>query len=307
MYGATNCVIKAVRSFSCNALGEMRGKSTFARVTLGGYDAGAVMAIDPILHWAKAIWDVLVPRQRLEISWKAAIVSVAGAARPFGAVRGPAGAMVASARRIGWEIPSPWHLMIDGHTIICLDEVSPRDVQLLAERALRHKEAPKSSFALRSGVSPDLEPLSVFLHSIRRTSAAASLRTLGEGGWWTQDRMYAAGFEGDEDDLCRACHGHVGSLYHRCCACPALAGLRGSSKKHQDILSVAQSIVHHQEPLFQHGVPELTKHLPPPRFVVRWCGGIEVADFQFAGNVFSDGSVRSGYRRGMRGLVGPQS
>ena len=254
-FGATDSAIKLVRSFSCNAIGEMRGKSTFARIALAGHDAGGLMAIDPIIQWAKAVWDELVARDDMGFSWKVAMRDVATAQRPFSAVRGPAGAMVASARRIGWEIPSPWHLMIDGHTIICLDEVSPRDVQLLAERALRHKEAPKSSFALRTGVSPDLEPLRLFLHSIRRTSAAASLRTLGEGGWWTQDRMYAAGFEGVEDDLCRACHGQVGSLYHRCCACPALTGLRRSSKKHKDILSVAQSIVHYQESSFSMVFP----------------------------------------------------
>ena len=267
-YGATNSAIRAVRSFSCNALGEMRGKSTFARLTLAGYDAGALMAVGPIAQWAKAAWDALVSREDMATSWKSAMIKVAGAARPFSMVCGPAGAMIASARRIGWEIPSPFHLLIEDGTAISLDMVSPRDVQLLAERALRHKEACSSSFASRTGIPPDLEPLKGYLHTIRRTKAAASLRSLGEGGWWTQSRMYEAGFAGIIDNTCKACHDQVGTLYHRCCGCPSLLGLMeaSASRKHRNILSVAQSVVHCQEPLFQHGVPRLQKPLPPPRW-----------------------------------------
>ena len=152
-YGATNSAIKAVRSFACNAIGEMRGKSTFARLTLADYDAGGLMAIDPIVQWAKAVWDGLVPRDGMRCSWKKAMIQVAGADRPFGAICGPAGAMIASAQRIGWAIPSPFHMIIGGGALICLDDTSPRDVHLLALRALRYMEAPTSSLALRIGIS----------------------------------------------------------------------------------------------------------------------------------------------------------
>ena len=81
-----------------------------------------------------------------------------------------------------------------------MDAVSPRDIHLLAVRALMPKEASSSSLATRNGFPPDLEPLKGFLHSIHRTKAAASLRYLGEGGWWTQDRMHAAELHGVTDD-----------------------------------------------------------------------------------------------------------
>ena len=213
-YGATNSAIKAVRSFSCNAIGEMRGKSTFARLTLANYDAGGLMAIDPIVHWARAVFDKLVSQDDMRISWQAAMVKVAGAERPFGAVCGPAGAMVASAMRIGWKIPSPFHVLMEEGTLVSLDNITPSDLQLLAARALRHKEAPLSSLAQRTGVTPDLEPLRSFLGTIRRTKAAASLRALGEGGWWTQARMFGAGLAGVDDDVCKVCHDQVGDLYH---------------------------------------------------------------------------------------------
>ena len=133
---------------------------------------------------------------------------------------------------------------------------------------------------------------------IRRTKAAASLRALGEGGWWTQERMHEAGFAGVEDSTCRACNDLVGSLYHRCCGCSASADLRRRNPKHQAILNIAQSALHCGEPLFQHGVPMLKEPLMPPPFVTRWCGGVEVADFQLSGDAFSDGSVLMGGRKG---------
>ena len=182
--------------------------------------------------------------------------------------------------------------------MISLDEIGPRDVQMLANRALMHKEAPESSFAKQTGIPPDLEPLRCFLGTIRRTKAAASLRALGEGGWWTQERMHEAGFAGVEDSTCRACNDLVGSLYHRCCGCSASADLRRRNPKHQAILNVAQSALHCGEPLFQHGVPMLKEPLMPPPFVTRWCGGVEVADFQLSGDAFSDGSVLMGGRKG---------
>ena len=300
VYGASTSAIKAVRSFSCNAIGEMRGRSSFARLALAGYDAGGLMAIEPIVQWAKAVWDSLVPRDDMKVSWKAAMTSVVGAARPFSKVSGPAGAMVASARRLGWEIPAPFHLRMNNGTIISMDAVSPKDIHLLAVRALRHKESPSSSLAIRNGFPPDLEPLKGFLHSIRRTKAAASLRSLGEGGWWTQDRMHAAELRGVTDDACKACHDQVGTLYHRCCGCSKLRPLMDSpeGQKHNIILGEAASAVHCQEALFQYGMPQLAEPLEPPPLVVRWCGGIEVDDFCFTGDVFSDGSVLHGFRKG---------
>ena len=41
----------------------MRGRSTFARLALARYDAGGLMATEPIVQWAKAVWDVLVPSE----------------------------------------------------------------------------------------------------------------------------------------------------------------------------------------------------------------------------------------------------
>jgi hypothetical protein len=74
--------------------------------------------------------------------------------------------------------------------------------------------------------------------------------------------------------------------------------LMEASNKHDEILHMARSAVHYQLPLFQHGVPLLVQPSKPPPFVARWCGGVVVEDPTFTGNVFSDGSVIGGCRRG---------
>ena len=298
VYGITDSAVKAVRSFSCNAIGEIRGRSTFARLTLAGYDAGGLMAIDPIVHWARAAWDQIATPDDMRVSWKAAMIEVARAGRPFAKVRGPAGAMVASAGRIGWSIPSPFHFLTGDGLLLSVLDISPRDIQLLAGRALMHKEASSSSLATRTGFAPDLEPLRSFLHSIRRTKAESSLRALGEGGWWTQDRMFAAGLPGAQDDQRKACNAGTGTLYHRCCGCPALACVMSMATRHRPILDMAQSALYCLDPLFQHGFPRLEAPVPPPPFVARWCGGRVVDDFQLTGDVFIDGSVLGGCRKG---------
>ena len=69
-------------------------------------------------------------------------------------------------------------------------------------------------------------------------------------------------------------------------------------QKHSSILGEALSAVHGHETLFQYGMPKLAQPLEPPLLIVRWCGGVEVDDFCFTGDVFSDGSVLHGFRKG---------
>ena len=110
--------------------------------------------------------------------------------------------------------------------------------------------------------------------------------------------MFDAGLPGVEDNICKACHDQVGTLYHRCCGCSATEKLMEHSNRHKDILDIARSALHHDLPLFQYGVPWMCKPSKPPNFVARWCGGVEVEDPTFTGNVYSDGSVIGGCRRG---------
>ena len=216
------------------------------------------MAIDPITEWAKAVWDGLVSGEVLQDTWRRAHVVVGTSARPFSAVEGPAGAMLASCARLGWAAPSCRILMDCSGALIDLGRTCPAQVRLHALDDLRRREAEGSSLAARIGGPPDLEPLVDMLASQKATcsKASASLRALGEGGWWTQSRLHEQGTA--DDPWCRACLDirkemrlgpALGTLHHCFCGCLATADLR-SRCKHQDVLARAQRVLYGQGSLF---------------------------------------------------------
>ena len=297
VYGASNAAVKAVRGFMCQVRGEMRGRSTFARLEVAGYDVGAEMATDPIFSWAAAAWDGLVADSDRFVTWKRAHVVVGVSKRRFAAVEGPAGAMLASCMRIGWAAPSHNVFRTARGLMLDLREVCPSQIRLHALDDLRRLEAAKSSLALRMGGPPDLEPLTDFLatRKVRKSQAAGSLAALGEGGWWTQARLFEEGRVGDP--FCRACGKRgglgpvLGTLHHGLCGCLATAGPR-KVHRNQAVIAKAQSSVHGSEPLFAHGIPVLQPKSLVPTLVVRPCGGrLLPGDFTFTGEAFTDGAM----------------
>ena len=277
VYGMPNATLKAVRGFACCVKGEMRGRSTFARLQLARYDPGALCATGPIVDWARAIWDRAVGIEDLKVVWRRAHSLIAAKASPFRHVAGPGGAMLASCMRLGWKWPRDDHILKADGCLLHLGFVCPMQVKLHALHDLHRHEAGNSSLATRLGGPPDLEPLGDFLHSskMRMSPASSSLRALGEGGWWTQDRLFQEGRV--DDPWCRACGSRGGlgpargTLHHRLCACVATRELRDAFKD-QDIIWRAQSDLHGSNPLFQHGVPTLAGPPPTPRHEVRCCG-----------------------------------
>ena len=171
-------------------------------------------------------------KDELHITWQRAIISAGPSPRPFLDVAGPAGAMVATAKRIGQAVPGPGAFRTSDGTMLHLDSACPPVIRLHALDDLRRKEAVESSLVARIGGPPDFEPLTDFLVTIpaRRNSAVAgSLQTFGEGGWRIQQRMHDQGFQGVSDPYCRACRSEeprskqapprlprlVGSLHYR--------------------------------------------------------------------------------------------
>ena len=293
--GTNSTWLCRIRRFACAVQGEMRRRSPFGRLKLAKYDPAKLMAIDPIVDWARAWWDGVVGCDDLEIAWKTASVQVGLARHPFQKVSGPAGALIASAHRINWKVPSPRYLLTDNDVLIDLHEVCPAVVQQYAEWSYESMQARDSAMARRLGYIPNLDPLSEIVNGSRSTSSAReSLRALGEDGWWTQSRLHREGFPGVTDDVCRACNSAVGTLWHRCVACSVTAAVR-EEYNDQDILYDAQSALLGGSPLFVNGIPALEEEPKGPPFVERWCGGVHPADndpYVFTGNVFTDGAMR---------------
>ena len=286
--GARKQTVKEVRRFECAVQGEMRGRSAFARAQLSDYDTGALMSIDPIVAWAQAAWDGLASLADMEVAWRRAAIEVGLSENPFSVISGPAGAMLASARRIGWVMPAPLCFRTAEGTLMHLDHVCAWVVRQLAMDDLMRTEAASSSLAARIGGPPDLRPLKEFMRSKtcrENPAVAGSLRALGEGGWWTQARLFEEGVQGVTDPYCRACGPDApaaarcperlprphGTLHHRCCGCPATASIRGSYK-HQDTLARAQSALQGSA-LQCSRVPVLQPRPPVPALESHWAGG----------------------------------
>ena len=76
------------------------------------------------------------------------------------------------------------------------------------------------------GATADLEPLAAVVRAKgpEQTSTVASLQTMGEGGWWTQSRLFEAGLV--TSNLCQACLESEGTFLHRCVGCSKRAERR---------------------------------------------------------------------------------
>ena len=256
------------------------------------------MAIGPIVEWAKAIWDGVLSKGDIQIVWQKAHSTMAGRAMPFRNVKGPGGATLASCMRIGWKFPSPTKVIKKDGSWLDMQSVCPMQIRLHALSDLSSIEAESSSLASRIGGPPNLEPLCDYLATkkMRESPAAGSLRALGEGGWWTQDRLFAEGRA--DDQWCKACGDRgtlgpaVGSLHHRMCACSATKELRDSFKG-QAIIAKAQNLLHCGEPLFQHVLPIAGAAAPVHVNTLRECGGKPMpCDFVATGRAFTDGALK---------------
>ena len=298
VYGVPTTTLKAIRGFACAVRGEMRGRSTFARLELARYDPGAGGAVAPIVDWANAIWDSVAPQVDLELVWKRAHSLIGNSPTPFRHVAGPGSAMLASCLRIGWKIPRYNTIMMADGTLIDMTSTCPMQVQKHAIQELRWLEANSSSLAARLGGPPDLEPLSDYLATkkVASSQAAFSLRALGEGGWWSQSRLHQEGRV--EDPWCKACGDRgglgqaLGTLHHRMVACSATEGIR-KSFKNQALMEKAQSALHGGKPLFQQGVPVLVRPSKVPKHELSCCGGRQLPpDFTASGYAFTDGAMR---------------
>ena len=186
--------------------------------------------------------------------------------------------MLASATRLGWRVPLAFAFVNREGMVLDLHDGCPAEIGAHAALDLAAVEAAECTLARRIGGPPDLEAVTDYLSSsaARNSTAAGSLRALGEGGWWTQERLHEAGIV--DDPHCTACspignsYRSIGSLHHRFCACATTRPLR-EAHSDQGILRKAQSATHHALRLFQHGVPIASRRLATPKLVVRWCGG----------------------------------
>ncbi len=151
---------------------------------------------------------------------------------------------------------------------------------------------------LREGeVQPWIWPMHIVAKAARRRgrrSAAASLRSCVEGGWWTQRRLFNEGVVAH--DRCR-CGKAAGTLWHRLGGCELSEEVR-SRLCPAPILKNGQSSV--WDPLYSRGVPCRPKVPPPPPSSSWWFPRAEGVTKTASGDVYTDGSAVGWYWRAVR-------
>ena len=131
--------------------------------------------IEPIGQWADAAWHSRLPTKLLDYSIGKAKRAVLAAKRPWAVVRGPAGAVVATAARIGWTVVDATTAVTDVGRHVCFTKDSPKMVKLLVRQSVdrwRWKLAESQFPALQSaaGRGPVWSPIARLLKYGRWTA-----------------------------------------------------------------------------------------------------------------------------------------
>ena len=227
---------RAVRRASCK---HVAGRSLTADLACLGnkVDPAFVANRAPIEMWCKGFWDCRIPRFWICRGFTKAMSEVFKAKHPWRHVKGPAGAVCATLRRIGWKplnAPLGAETVVKWHThrgIIDVSKVCPKSVGDLVDEAtelnLWRQEAllnPKKDYLGAKGAF--MEPITKLLRQDGPDWTAAhrgQLKSLVANGQWPQERLCRAGL--GEDPYCLVC-GEVGSLHHRLWCCPGQESFR---------------------------------------------------------------------------------
>ncbi len=136
--GVSNTDLREIRRYMGAALPGGGGwRSLTLRLALGGDEPAKGLAVAPLVAWAEEIWGGEVDQRIMQKAWLAQMVKQAG--RPleevWREVRGPAAATVASVRRLGWTMPSPWAICSPEGQLWDMRQEGPRDIRAITEEA----------------------------------------------------------------------------------------------------------------------------------------------------------------------------
>ncbi len=150
LYGATVSGIapahlREVRRDAARAYGEMKGRSTTARLLARRADPGQRYTLSVINRWSTMVWSQRLPSATLKSAWMHAMKTVGLATDPHSACTGGAGVLVTVLRDIGWTFPSHSTLRTSDGVFLDLRKVCPRTVAKFAQEDYSRAVLVKSS------------------------------------------------------------------------------------------------------------------------------------------------------------------
>ncbi len=176
----------------------------------------------PIVRWAEAVWSDWLPARAMNSGITKARVKLAAARRPWAAVTGPAGAVVATAARIGWRMEDEATIVTDEGRYLYLRADPPAVVKMEVHAAVRRwrwarivARHPQLAAGDANGEAA-LDPLRRLLRPSSRTRSwtaaqQSALRSSLTNGQWTQVRLAKAALIDDSHcQLCAATGAHAG-------------------------------------------------------------------------------------------------
>lgn len=207
--GLADCHVQALRRVTSACFsGWHKASSMTLRLALHGCDLLHDCVSALLAAWPAAIWDASMDR-----------------------VRGPAGACIMSARRLGWAWPRYDTFIIRKRLQMRMDEVCPEDVRAMA--LLDSDAAMWDSWTRQAAYSalahrPHVEPAARLVQTERRgwtAQQASAVSSIEQGGVWTQSWLHEQGLA--DSPFCLHCRPPVvGTLRHRFWGCPGVRELR---------------------------------------------------------------------------------
>ena len=117
----------------------------------GKADPAFAAHLGPVGEWAQAVWESWMPMPALQRLISSAQRRLTSAARPWSVVRGPGSAVVATAWRLGWDVPDARRMVTDTWRELLLD-IDP------SIAVARECEAAVSSLEMASGRAGCAQP-----------------------------------------------------------------------------------------------------------------------------------------------------
>ncbi len=219
--GVANSVLEARRRTVAAAVAST-SKGQDIDMVLMLADEREVQALDPafdanvapVLAWAEAVWSGLCPMSLLQVATSRAAAALTRARHPWSAVRGPAGALLATAARLGWQVVDASTLITDAGRRIDLHSDPPVVVKAEVIAAVTRwrwrrtarlaADAPEAA----NGGGFCIRPLRWLLRPRARkhgwaAEQQAALRSAVVNAQWPQQRLYTAGLV--DEPWCQLC------------------------------------------------------------------------------------------------------
>ncbi|CAK0909131.1 unnamed protein product, partial [Prorocentrum cordatum] len=207
--------------------GNNKGRSTALTLLSDRADPGILANSGPIIAWATAWQEALEDDQlaaRLQSAWRTWVMKIYKCKAPWLTVRGPAGAFVATVRRLGWMTQASHTVTIDGN-VLDLRYTVLQEIQHHVARATEKQLQDEwlGQHGRQYGItSIFLAPVQALLRRPLQGRWAQAHRTrvggLFCGGTWPRARLHASGVA--TDSTCRACGLAPGTDRHRTFVCP---------------------------------------------------------------------------------------